>query len=76
VLDLKITNKAKDYFIEQLKEDREAFASERQVFVEKLITFTRKVGELETKLLQIRAPTAERPSNGDQLASASDSKPG
>lgn len=56
VMDLKITNRAKDYFIEQLKQDREAVAAERQTFVEKLIVFTRKVGELETKLLQLTGP--------------------
>lgn len=54
VLDLKITNRAKDLFIGQLKSEREQFALEREGFVDKLITATRKVGELETRLLQLQ----------------------
>lgn len=46
VTDLKITNRAKDYFIEQLKQERGAM-------VEQLTTSARRVGELETKLLQL-----------------------
>ncbi len=56
VLDLKIANRAKDMFIDQLKEERTAFAEERRDYVEKLMTFNRKVGELETKLLQLEGP--------------------
>jgi hypothetical protein len=56
ILDLKITNRGKDYFIDQLQKEREGFAQERQGYVEKLMSFTRKVGELETKLLQLQAP--------------------
>ena len=79
VLDLKITNKAKDYFIDQLKQDREAFASERQEFVEKLITFTRKVGELETKLMALETPAGRdgrgsAPENGSGGADAEESE--
>jgi hypothetical protein len=55
-MDLKITNRAKDYFIEQLREEREGFALERREYVEKLMTFNHRVGELESKLLQLRAP--------------------
>lgn len=47
--DLKITNRAKDYFIDQLK-------SERKTIVEQLMTSSHKVGELEAKLLQLEAP--------------------
>ena len=53
VLDLRITNRAKDYFIEELKKDRESFSEERKGFVERLMGFTRKVGELETRLKQL-----------------------
>ncbi len=60
VLDLKITNRGKDYFIEQLKQEREAFAGERKEFVAQLMNATRKVGELETRLLQLDAPRQER----------------
>jgi hypothetical protein len=34
ILDLKITNRGKDYFIEQLQKEREGFAQERQTYVE------------------------------------------
>ena len=56
LMDLKITNRAKDYFIEQLKNERESFAMERKDYVEKLINSNRQIGELETKLLQLQAP--------------------
>jgi len=56
ILDLKITNRGKDYFIEQLQKERESFAEERHGYVEKLMEFNRKVGELETRLLQLEAP--------------------
>ena len=59
-MDLKITNRAKDYFIEQLKNEREGFALERKEYVEKLINSNRQIGELETRLLQLGAPM-ERP---------------
>ena len=56
LMDLKITNRAKDQYIERLHQDREAFAVERQEYVEKLMSFNRKVGELETQLLQLEQP--------------------
>ncbi len=49
VMDLKIVNRGKDYFIEQLRNEREGL-------LEKLITSSYKVGELETRLLQLGAP--------------------
>jgi hypothetical protein len=45
-LDLKIMNKGKDFYIEQLK-------NERTDFFEQVVSANRKVGELETKLLQL-----------------------
>lgn len=60
VLDLKITNRAKDFYIEQLKQEREIFGQERQQYVEKLMSFNRKVGQLEAKLLQIEGAKGER----------------
>ena len=56
VLDLKITNRAKDYFIDQLKSDREQLAVERQAIIDQLVSATRKVGELESRLLQLKKP--------------------
>ena len=58
VLDLKIVNRGKDYFIDELRKERETFAEERLEYVERLMAFNRKVGELETKLLQLEAPGA------------------
>jgi hypothetical protein len=59
LLDLKITNRAKDLFIEQLKQERESFAAERQEYVEKLMTFNRRLGELETRLVLPNPPRTE-----------------
>ena len=56
-MDLKITNRGKDYFVEQLQKEREGFADERKDYVEQLMRFNRRVGELEMKLNQIGAPT-------------------
>ena len=60
VMDLKITNRAKDYFIDQLQKEREAFTTERQGYVEKLMSFNHRMDELETQLLQLTEPE-ERP---------------
>jgi hypothetical protein len=49
IMDLKITNRGKDMFIEQLK-------SERTGFFEKLLLSNRTVGQLETKLRQLNEP--------------------
>ncbi len=54
--DLEITNRAKDYFIEQLQKERDSFNGERQGYVEKLMSFSQRVGELQTKLLRLDPP--------------------
>ena len=46
---MKITNRAKDYFVDQLKK-------ERDVLFDQLLSASRKVGELETRLLQLEGP--------------------
>jgi hypothetical protein len=45
-LDLKITNRGKDFLIEQMQKERNSF-------FDQLLTANRKMGELETKLLGI-----------------------
>jgi hypothetical protein len=50
-LDLKIANRAKDYHIEQMEKERTGF-------FDQLLVASRKVGELETKLLQLEGPKA------------------
>jgi hypothetical protein len=59
LLDLKITNRAKDLFIEQLKEEREGFAAERQHYFEKLANQNRRVGQLEAEL-RLLGPEAKK----------------
>jgi hypothetical protein len=49
IRDLKITNRAKDMFIEQLKDERGSF-------FEKLLSANQTVGELKTKLHQLDGP--------------------
>jgi len=51
-LDLKIVNRGKDYFIEQLQKERDAF-------IERIENNSRVIGVLETKLLQLEAPRRE-----------------
>ena len=57
-MDLKITNRAKDFFIERLQKEREGFALERGEYVEKLMSVNHRVGEPEAKLLQLQAPSS------------------
>jgi hypothetical protein len=49
VLDLKIVNKGKDFFIDQLQRERNGI-------FDQLLAANRKMGELETKLLQLESP--------------------
>jgi hypothetical protein len=46
---LKILNKWKDFFVEQRQKERNGF-------FDQLLTTNRKLGELETKLLQLESP--------------------
>jgi predicted RNase H-like nuclease (RuvC/YqgF family) len=68
IMDLRITNRAKDMFIEKFQKEREGFALERQGYVEKLMTFNRKVGELETRLLQLSAPRGNVPNTSEMTS--------
>lgn len=49
LMDLRILNRGKDYFIEQLQMEREAM-------LEKLVSGSHRVGELEAQLRQLAAP--------------------
>ena len=56
LMDLRILNRGKDYFIEQLQRERETM-------LEKLVSGSHRIGELETRLQQISAPrNGEQPS--------------
>src|SRR6266404_4795003 len=59
ILDLKIMNRGKDYFIGELRKEREVFGEERQRYIEELMRSNRRLGELEMKLNQIEAPLAK-----------------
>ncbi|TAL05011.1 MAG: hypothetical protein EPO07_04330 [Verrucomicrobia bacterium] len=59
VMDLRITNRAKDYFIDQFNKERQSFAEERKEFVSQLVSANRRVGELENQLL-LTEPTANK----------------
>lgn len=56
VLDLKITNRGKDYFIEQLQKERAGL-------LDQVVTSSRKVGELAARLLQLEDQTNATKSN-------------
>lgn len=49
ITDLKITNRAKDLFIEQLRNEREGL-------INQVIQSSEKVGELQSRLLQLESP--------------------
>ena len=50
--DLRILNRGKDYFIEQIQKEREGL-------IERLVTGSQRIGELETRLRQLAAPRNE-----------------
>ena len=56
-LDLQITNKGKDYLIDQLK-------SERAQFIDAIESKSHLIGALETKLKQLEAPKSEPGEDG------------
>jgi len=59
VFDLKITNRAKDYYVEQLEKERDSFFNQ-------LLTASRNVGELETRL-QLEEPKEKSPTKTPQV---------
>ena len=50
LMDLRILNRGKDYFIEQLQKERDAM-------LEKLVSGSHRIGELESQVRQLAAPT-------------------
>ena len=66
IMDLRITNKAKDMFIEQMQKERESFAAERAGYVERLMGFNREVGELKAALQQLGSGRPVRPTDAEQ----------
>lgn len=56
LMDLRILNRGKDYFIEQLQKEREAM-------LEKLVSGSHRIGQLEAWMMQL--PVARNDSEGD-----------
>src|SRR5262249_48932475 len=52
-IDLKITNRGKDYFVDELKKEREFFENVRKEMTQQLIEQSRRVGELQVKVRQL-----------------------
>ena len=73
--DLQITTRAKDMFIEQLRKDREVFVHKRQQLIDQLISSSRQIGELETKLLQIEAPKPQQQNLSERTAREAQTEP-
>lgn len=57
-LDLRITNKAKDYFIEQLKAERESL-------IRQVVDASQEVGRLENRLLQLEESRTPAPDTSE-----------
>lgn len=68
VFDLNITNRAKDLYIERLHKERDAFAAERKEYIDQLLSVTHRVGELETRLLQLEGPKARPPESPEPVS--------
>jgi hypothetical protein len=49
VLDLQITNRGKEYLVERFQKERNGYFGE-------LLQASRKVGQLETKVLRLKGP--------------------
>src|ERR1051325_11009488 len=75
ILDLNITNRAKDMYIERLHEERKAFDVERKGYIDQLVSDSRQIGELTTRLLQLEGPD-EPPSESSQPVPHSESVAG
>ena len=56
IIDLTITNKGKDYFIQRLEEDRTKLVEEQRLLVDRVAESNRLVGNLEEKLLRLEPP--------------------
>ena len=74
-LDLKIANRGKDYFVDELKKEREFFETVRQQMTQQLIAQSERVGELQVKLHQLAAPRQEEPKRVEQRENVIDVTP-
>ena len=76
-LDLKITNRGKDYFVEELKKQQEKFETIRKEMTQQLIDHSHRVGELEGVIhhAQIEAPRREEPTPAEHEGTVIDVTP-
>jgi hypothetical protein len=76
-IDLKIANRGKDYFVEELRNERERFEAERKEMVQQLIQHSHRVGELEGVIrhAQIEAPRQQEPKAAEQDSNVIDVTP-
>ena len=58
ITDLEITNRVKEQFVDLLQKERERMMGERDGYVRELMAQSRRIGELETQVLQLGAPVS------------------
>jgi len=73
--DLQITNRAKDYFVDELKKEREYFETARKDMTQKLIETSQRVGELQVKVHQLEAPRQGEAKSTEQHSNVIDVTP-
>jgi hypothetical protein len=74
-LDLKITNRGKDYFVEELKKEREFFETVRRDMTQKLIEQSQRVGELQVKVHLLEAPQQDNEKDTEKESTIIDVTP-
>jgi hypothetical protein len=60
LMDLEITNRVKDELLKNARTQLEQADQERKAYIERLISDNRRIGELETQLLQLGGGDSER----------------
>jgi hypothetical protein len=61
IMDLEITNRVKEQLLDRLNDELIKRDEERRTYIERLITDNRRIGELESQILQIGAPVQSKP---------------
>ncbi len=56
ITDLEITNQVKEQYVELLQQERGRLVGEREGYVRELMAQSRRIGELETQVLQLGPP--------------------
>ena len=74
-LDLKIMNRGKDFFVDELKKEREYFEVVRREMTQQLIDKSEHVGQLQVQLRQLEAPRQEKTKPAEQQSNVIDVTP-